>query len=334
MDFATFPPVSVAFPTGAARIDSRDSLEWVSLGVWQVLPAPFFGYTNQMTREVPESITAARHWLERRLASVSDSSQVEAWQLLEALLGHPKHALIGLSINLSKPQRHQLSDWLQRRLEREPLQYILGYAYFYGYRFHVTPAVLIPRPETEVLVHTALDYLKTLPQPPTVIDIGTGSGAIAIAIKRECPKATVLASDISAEALELAQHNAQRLDADITFIHGSLLTPPALQQASQHADMITANLPYLPASDRYWLSPEVLHEPEGALFAGADGLSLAEMLMQDAFTWLPAGAMLLLELDPRNVERACVLAAKAQTWSQTNVLTDLAGRERFLLLTR
>lgn len=287
-----------------------------------------------MTVEVPEGITAARHWLEHHLSPISDSPQVEAWQLLEALLGHPKHALIGTSVTLDDGKKDQLASWLERRLAREPLQYILGYVYFYGYRFHVTPAVLIPRPETEVLVYTALNYLKTLPQPPTVIDIGTGSGAIAIAIKRECPKATVLASDISAEALELAQHNAQRLDADITFIHGSLLTPPALQQAAQHADMITANLPYLPASDRYWLSPEVLHEPEGALFAGADGLSLAEMLMQDAFTRLPAGAMLLLELDPRNVERACALAAKAQTWSQKNVLTDLAGRERFLLLIR
>ena len=112
-----------------------------------------------------------------------------------------------------QPDAHKqtLIHWLKRRLQREPLQYILGYGYFYGYRFHVTSAVLIPRPETEVLVYTALDYLKTLPQPPTVIDIGTGSGAIGIAIKRECPNSDVLASDISADALELAQHNAQRL---------------------------------------------------------------------------------------------------------------------------
>lgn len=285
--------------------------------------------------EVPNDVATARVWLERHLAPISDSPQAEAWQLLEALFDLPKHALINTSTTLTSEHKHQLRTWLSRRLQRQPLQYVLGYAHFYGYRFHVTPAVLVPRPETEVLVYTALDYLKTLPQPPIVIDIGTGSGAIGITIKRECPKATVIASDISVEALEVAQYNAQKLATDITFVRGSLLTPPALQRAAQQADVIVANLPYLPADDRVWLSPEVLHEPDSALFAGADGLSLATTLMQDAFTQLSAGARLLLELDPRNVERACALAtSKAQTWSQKNVLTDLAGRERFLLLTR
>jgi release factor glutamine methyltransferase len=282
-------------------------------------------------RNVPDNVNDVRRWLEHHLATISDSPQVEAWQLLEALLELPKHTLIGSTVTFKDAHKQTLIHWLKRRLQREPLQYILGYTHFYGYRFHVTSAVLIPRPETEVLVYTALDYLKTLPQPPTVIDIGTGSGAIGIAIKRECLTANVIASDISADALELAQHNAHQLAADITFVHGSLLTPPALQQAAQHADMITANLPYLPASDRYWLSPEVLHEPERALFAGADGLSLADTLMQQAFALLPIGARLYLELDPRNVTEA---AARASTWAKKHILTDLAGRERFLLLTR
>lgn len=293
---------------------------------------------DDAARNVPNNVNDVRRWLEHHLAPISDSPQVEAWQLLEALLELPKHALISSPITLNDDHKQTLAHWLARRLAREPLQYILGYAHFYGYRLQVTPAVLIPRPETEVLVHAALEHLtthlRTRSHAPTVIDVGTGSGAIAITIKRACPQATVIASDVSHGALELAQHNAQQLNADITFVHGSLLTPPALQQAAQQADVIVANLPYLPASDRYWLSPEVLHEPEQALFAGADGLSLAETLMQDAFTWLPAGATLLLELDPRNVERACALAAEAQTWSQKNVLTDLAGRKRFLLLTR
>lgn len=287
-----------------------------------------------MIGDVPEGIAATRHWLEHHLSPISDSPQVEAWQLLEALLDQPKHTLINTSTTLNNDQQDHLKRWLERRLAREPLQYILGYAYFYGYRLQVTPAVLIPRPETEVLVHSALTHLATLTQP-TVIDIGTGSGAIAIAIKRECPEATVLASDVSHEALEVAQYNAQQIAADITFISSKLLDAMTLQKAAHHANIILANLPYLPADDRRWLSPEVLHEPDTALFAGADGLSLAEILMQDAYTHLPTGGRLYLELDPRNVARALSLATSpSQPWSQKNVLTDLTGRKRFLLLTR
>jgi release factor glutamine methyltransferase len=284
-----------------------------------------------MIGDVPHDVLAIRHWLEHHLSPISDSPQVEAWQLLEALLDRPKHTLIGTSVTLENHQKAQLKGWLERRIAREPLQYILGYAYFYGYRFQVTPAVLIPRPETEVLVHAVLDELKTLAKTPTVLDMGTGSGAIAITIKRERPEATVLASDISQEALELAQQNAHALNAEVTFVLSNLLEEVTLQNTAQQTDIIVANLPYLPEDDRHWLSPEVLHEPDTALFAGEDGLSLADQLIQQAFGLLATGAKLYLELDPRNVTRAL---AQTSMWSKKDVLADLAGRERFLLLTR
>ena len=281
--------------------------------------------------DVPDSVQQARLWLEHHLSTISDSPQIEAWQLLEALFDRPKHMLIGTTITLEDAHKQQLNHWLDRRLEREPLQYILGYAYFYGYRFHVTPAVLIPRPETEVLVHAVLKQLKTFSHPLTVIDVGTGSGAIAITLKRECPEATVLASDITNGALELAQYNAQRLTADVTFVHSNLLDATTLQNAATRANIIVANLPYLPEDDRAWLSLEVMREPDTALFAGSDGLYLADQLITQAFGLLTAGSKLILELDPRNVAKA---QARASAWQQKDVLTDLAGRPRFLLLTR
>jgi release factor glutamine methyltransferase len=288
---------------------------------------------------IPDNIAAARSWLEQHLAPISDSPQAEAWQLLEACLERPKHALIGLSSpltnELTKGQKQQLTAWLARRLEREPLQYILGYAYFYGYAFQVTPAVLIPRPETEVLLQAALAYLtnshNSQSHPPTVIDVGTGSGALGVSLKCEYRTAKVIASDISKAALEVAQHNAHQLAADITFVPSNLLAAPQLQHAAKQASIIVANLPYLPEDDRSWLRPEVLREPDIALFAGADGLSLAETLIQQAFSLLPAGAKLYLELDPRNIQQA---VARASAWPQKDVLADLAGRSRFLLLTR
>ncbi len=279
---------------------------------------------------IPAHLNEVRRWLEQHLSPISGRPRVETWRLLEALLAKPKHVILSEVDSLTAAQRETLREWLTRRLNREPLQYITQTAHFYGLTLQVSPAVLIPRPETEVMVADALSYLHKL-NTPTVVDVGTGSGAIALAVKHERSQAQVTASDVSEAALELARSNATSLSCDISFIQSDLLADVKLQQAVSQADVVLANLPYLPTDDQSWLTPEVLAEPSTALFAGEDGLGLATRLEQHAFKLMKPGSLLYLELDPRNVTRALT---QSQTWIDKKIFSDLANRPRFLKLTR
>ena len=180
---------------------------------------------------------------------------------------------------------------LAQRAAGEPLAYILGWREFYGRRFVVTPDVLIPRPETEELVTQALQIIDAQ-NAQTVLEVGTGSGAIAVTLQLERPKLSVVATDLSAAALVVAQQNAERLGAQVTFLKRDLLTgdlpcPP---------DLIVANLPYVDAGWD-WLSPELQYEPASALFAEDAGLALIKQLLRQATARFPA-ATLVLESDP------------------------------------
>jgi release factor glutamine methyltransferase len=225
---------------------------------------------------------------------------------------------------LSSEQEKKLKDILERRLKREPLQHILGYAYFYGLKLKVTPDALIPRPETERLVELALEILKDV-KNPNVMDIGTGSGAIALAIKHKRPNANVMATDISKKAFELAAFNAKQHQLEIRFVHSDLLSHQTANSFAKQAHLMIANLPYLPLSDKQHVSPEVLHDPDTALYAGEDGLDLVKTLMDNC----PKPSQLLLELDPRNIHAACT---HASAWKAA-IYQDLTGRDRFLYLT-
>lgn len=231
---------------------------------------------------------------------------------------------------LGEADRRTLEEWLARRERREPLQHILGAAPFYGLALRVTPDVLVPRPETERLVEIALTILADLPVP-RVLDVGTGSGAIALAIKHELPDALVMATDLSRAALEVAAHNAAALGYAVTFVQADLLDDPQVAAFAREADLVTANLPYLPEGDRESLSPEVQADPALALFGGADGLALFRRLVAQAQALLKANAWLLAELDPRNAEAALALAT---AWAERRLEADLAGRSRFVLLRR
>lgn len=265
------------------------------------------------------SLAALRH--------IANSPEVEAKWIVEHILEQP-YAQLTLQATLTHTQEKKLEHILNRRLEHEPLQYILGYAYFYGLKLEVTPATLIPRPETEVLVYDALTYLKTLPRP-IVVDIGTGSGAIACAIKAECPQAQLWASDISQSALAVAKRNAARLELAIHFRHSDLLA----ELRDIQVDVILANLPYLPQSDDAALAPEVQNEPASALFAGQDGLDVYRHFLAQLNTHQETKdkkAKVWLELDPRNVQQAAEFAQHAGY--ATTIEKDLVGRERFLIL--
>lgn len=183
---------------------------------------------------------------------------------------------------------------VERRRAGEPIQYILGETEFYGLPFYVTRDVLIPRPETEHLVEKTIELLPLFSQP-RVLDVGTGSGIIAIAIAHEWPSASVTATDVSAAALEVARRNALRIgSADrLRFLEGDLLAPVAGEQFH----LVVSNPPYVAEGDSSILSVEVRDfEPHTALFAGSEGLAVYRRLIPDALAALVPGGYIVLEI--------------------------------------
>jgi release factor glutamine methyltransferase len=256
-----------------------------------------------MRRMSPDS--AMRALLEWAQSVLAQSPHPErARQDAESLLlhicerSHPSRNRAWLLAHIESPadprEEQEFRALVERRLPGEPIQYILGEAEFYGLPFFVTPDVLIPRPETEHLVEKAIELLPLFSKP-RIVDIGTGSGIIAIALAHEWPSATVTATDVSASALDVARRNADRngLAGRIRFLMGDLLTPIA----AERFEIIASNPPYVPETDRTSLAPEVRdYEPGSALFAGQDGLSIYRRLIPAAFDALVPGGFLVLEI--------------------------------------
>ncbi|MGH2888054.1 MAG: peptide chain release factor N(5)-glutamine methyltransferase, partial [Solirubrobacteraceae bacterium] len=203
------------------------------------------------------------------------------------------------------------------REAREPVAYILGRRAFRRLALAVDPRVLIPRPETELLVEAALE----LPRGARVLDVGTGSGAVALALADERPDLRVRGTDISAAAVAVARENAARLGLDVRFTVCDLLD-------GEPCDAVVANLPYVAAGER--LADEIaLYEPSLALFAGSDGLDVVRRLVA-ALAEAGSPAFVVLEIDPRQAAAAAALVRDAG-WLQVQVLRDLAGRERVVV---
>ncbi len=225
------------------------------------------------------------------------------------------------------------ADLLERRLRHEPVAYLMGHREFFALQFYVAPGVLIPRPETELVVEEALRLLHerlTGRENVSVADIGTGSGAIAVSVAVNCAQATVYASDISAPALEIAALNAREhgVSDRVRFITGDLLSP-----IPGPVDLILANLPYVMSSEVPTLEPELrLYEPLEAFDGGADGLVLIGKLLADAPRYLNKGGAVVLEMDPRQIDRAKELALEAFPGATVRILLDLAGRPRVLVV--
>jgi release factor glutamine methyltransferase len=211
--------------------------------------------------------------------------------------------------------------YLHERLQGKPTQYITGRQEFYGREFRVTPDVLIPRPETEHLVEASL---KRIQPGDAVLDVGTGSGAIAVSIALES-SGQVYATDISPAALRIASENARKLHAPIRFIAADL----ASCFANERFDVIASNPPYVPKTDQPALQREVRdYEPEAALFAGPSGLEIYERLIPEAQRVLRPGGWLLLELGFNLL--APVREMLGSEWSDITVQADLAGLPRVL----
>jgi len=270
------------------------------------------------------SVSQLQVQLVRRLRAANlDSPLPEARALLTHVL---RLDWAGLVLAAERPvsaaQAEELEALTIRRLAREPLQHLLGTVEWGGVTLHVSPAALIPRPETEGLLALALNALEGQ-AAPAVLDVGTGTGALALGLKAARPEAQVTASDLSPEALALARRNASANGLEVRFVLADLL-----EGVTGSFDLIVSNPPYLPDADRLNAQPEVRHDPDLALYGGPDGLRLARRLAVQAAGRLKPGGTLLLELDPRNVG---LLAAEMRSagWTvQTHA--DLSGRERFL----
>jgi release factor glutamine methyltransferase len=223
-----------------------------------------------------------------------DRMRRDAESLLLHVLGKNSAWLMAHSDeSLSDEDEARYSALIERRFRGEPMQYITGECEFYGLPFRVTRDVLIPRPETEHLVEKVLENASRL-QQPRIVDVGTGSGAIAVALAHKLPSAIITAIDLSLAALEIARFNAQRLGfADcIRFLHGDLLAPVAEEQF----EIIVSNPPYVPNTDRALISVEVReHEPAVALFGGEDGLAIYRRLIPAAHAALVQGGLLMFE---------------------------------------
>jgi release factor glutamine methyltransferase len=205
--------------------------------------------------------------VERLGSAGAETPRLDAELLLGKATGLDRGGLVlEARRTLSAGEAAAFDDLLARRVAREPVAYILGRRAFRWIELEVDPRVLIPRPETELLVEAALE----LPDGASVIDVGTGSGAVALAVASERPDLRVTGSDLSADALEVARANATRLEVDVDFVEADLL-PGAI-------DAVLANLPYVPDGDE--LPPEIArYEPAGALFAGSDGLDVIRRLV-------------------------------------------------------
>jgi release factor glutamine methyltransferase len=246
----------------------------------------------------------------------------DAELLLMRCLARDRAWLLTHSDELLTPaQATQYEQWLSRRARHEPIQYITGEQEFYGLTFHVTPAVLIPRPETEHLVEAALARIPH-DTPSRIADIGTGSGAIAIALANTLPQANVIALDLSPAALSIAQENAVKLGvADrIGFLVSDLLQAVS----EEHFDIIVSNPPYVPESEM--LEPQVRdYEPATALYAGANGLDIYERLIPQAHAVLKPGGWLLMEIGHGQRK---ALTALLKDWNEVSFVDDLQGIPR------
>ena len=263
-----------------------------------------------------EALTAARRTIDR----------LDARLLLQHATGCSHNDLLARpETPVSTTASQQFMAWVERRASGEPLAYLVGEAQFRGRIFEVSPAVLIPRPETEVLIALALERLRGL-TAPRVLDLGTGSGIVAISLALECPAAAVVAVDLAPGAISVARSNARQIGALVDFREGDWFAPVA----GEAFDLIVANPPYVAAGDPHLTRDGLPFEPQLALTGGADGLACIRRIVAGASEHLKPGGWLLFEHghDQGAVSRNLLTAAGFQCPA---TFPDLAGSDRVSL---
>lgn len=258
-----------------------------------------------------------------QLGTQAGLSRLDAQWLLLHVLARPLHDRAWLLAHdhaaLTPEQEHQFTALLTRAAEGEPLGYLLGSQAFFGLELQVDSRVLLPRPDTETLVHWALDMLGSQ-TAPSVLDLGTGSGAVALAIQHQRPDARVTATDASADALAVARANAARLQLPVQFLSGDWF-----KAVSGQFDLIVSNPPYIEDNDPHLAA--LTHEPLSALTAGPDGLADLRCIVRDAPAHLRPGGWLLLEHGYNQSTAVQALLCEAG-FQQVGSRTDLTGTLR------
>ncbi len=266
-----------------------------------------------------------------------DNARQEALWILEEAVGVTRMRLYTYSDDPIDLERYQQAVALiERRASREPLQYVLGHQEFYGLDMVVKPGVLIPRPESELLVEEAIVRLRSHLQP-VILDVGTGSGCLAISMARALTHAMVIASDQSVAALQIARLNAKRhgLDSRILWLAGDLLAPLLSRGLAGKVTAIIANLPYISHAEWESLSPDVKDfEPCLALDGGPDGLDVYRRLLQEAPCLLAPEGVVLVEIGIGQADRLCQEIADSNMLKVVNVQPDLQGIPRMVCLQR
>lgn len=259
----------------------------------------------------------------------------------EILLAHQLNLTrVKLYIAYDQPLNEQeingYRSLIKRRLNREPIQYITGTQEFWSLDFDVDPRVLIPRPESEILVEQVRllhkQWLGNINRHPKILDLCTGSGALAISIAREIDNASICASDISEDALTVASSNSKKHETDkqIGFIQGDLWQP--IEKLGTKFDFIISNPPYVASIDYESLSPEVRdHEPRQALDGHHNGMFYIEQIIMNGPKYLEPGGWLLIEMDPAQIEVALTMIEKKGNFSEKRCIKDYSHRDRVII---
>ena len=265
----------------------------------------------------------------RLIQPASDSAAFDAQVLLANVLGVDRAYLLAHPEQmLTAEQAAHFTGLVERCAAGEPLAYLLGRRAFYDRALIVSPAVLIPRPETELLLEKALAFANSRPSV-TAVDVGTGSGALAVTLAALCPHAIVYATDVSPAALTIAHQNAVLHNANITFYEGDLLLP--LLEHDIHVDLIMANLPYIPSDEVPTLAVSQ-YEPILALDGGADGLDLVRRLLAQAQTLIHPHGLTLLEIGAGQGPAASREAQTIFPEAQVRVELDYASLDRIVVI--
>lgn len=294
----------------------------------------------EVQKAASDSLTSGRallHGIRVLREAGIKSAQTDAEVLLRHILKIERAELYShLDAPLGAERERQFHGLLLRRARREPVAYITGQKEFWSMDFLVTPDVLIPRPETELLVEIALASVRTVPRPCStkILDLGTGSGAIAVCLARDCAKAEIVAVDISSPALEVARLNSVRhgVANRVRFLRGNLFA--AIAPKEKFA-LIVSNPPYVRRADLPALAPDVCEwEPMIALDGGADGLDFYRRILKRAGRHLAAGGRIVLEIGAGTGASVAELFAATSSYGPASVYRDYGGLERVIVATR
>lgn len=288
-------------------------------------------------RHIPLTIAEAIYQAAQKLSGAGiENARLDAEVLLSHILERDRAWLITHSNDSLGNERHKLfEEAIDRRSGREPLQYIIGKQEFWGLDFIVSPDVLIPRPETELLVEAAVKIVKGNSARAAVVDLCTGSGCVAISLAREIEDARIFATDMSMQALVVARMNARThgVSDHIRFMNGNLFQPLEELDLRDRVDVITANPPYIRSGDLPVLQAEVKdYEPEIALIAGPEGTEIQKRIIENASAFLKKQGALIMEMGLGQAETLTRMVKEAGAYNTTDILKDLAGIDRVIVV--